>query len=104
MEQKYIYYFTAMTTPCEVILYADIKVKADTVAQDILKEVKRLEKKYNYYDDTSFLSQINLRHINELDVEKTPLSTQLLETTDTDRAVEDGNDFDIICENTPSSI
>jgi len=75
MEQKYIYHFTAMTTPCEVILYSDIKVKADKVAQDILKEVKRLEKKYNYYDDTSFLSQINLRHMSELDIEtKTLLS------------------------------
>ena len=75
MEQKYIYHFTAMTTPCEVILYSDTKMKADKVAQDILKEVKRLEKKYNYYDATSFLSQINLRHVSELDIEtKTLLS------------------------------
>ncbi len=75
MEKKYIYHFTAMTTPCEVILYSDIKAKADKVAQDILKEVKRLEKKYNYYDHTSFLAQINLRHVSELDLEtKTLLS------------------------------
>ena len=75
MQQKHIYHFIAMTTPCEVILYSDQKIKADNAAQDILKEVKRLEKKYNYYDDTSFLSQINLRATNVLDNEtKTLLS------------------------------
>jgi thiamine biosynthesis lipoprotein len=66
---KFIYKFSAMSTPCEVILYAKDKNKADSVAHSILNETKRLEKKYNYYDKNSFLTQINSRASNELDSE-----------------------------------
>lgn len=58
-----------MSTPCEVILYAEEKNKANSVARAILNETKRLEKKYNYYDKTSFLNKINERLIKELDSE-----------------------------------
>ncbi len=58
-----------MTTPCELTLYSNSKSKADTIAQLILKEAKRLEKKYNYFDADSYLSQINQRLTNGLDSE-----------------------------------
>ena len=76
IQQKYVYHFTAMTTPCEVMLYAKDKATANTVAENILKEVKRLEKKYNYYDPTSLLSQINERPTIELDAETKNLLTR----------------------------
>ena len=66
---KFVYKFSAMSTPCEVILYSDEKIKADSVAHAILNETKRLEKKYNYYNKDSLLSQINTRATKELDNE-----------------------------------
>lgn len=71
--KQYIYKFEAMTSPCEVILFCDNKAKADEVAKAILTEAKRLEKKYNYYDSNSFLSQINTRTENLLDAESKSL-------------------------------
>lgn len=70
---KFVYKFSAMSTPCEVILYTHDKSKADSVARSILNEAKRLEKKYNYYDTYSYLSQINLRSTKELDNESKSL-------------------------------
>jgi thiamine biosynthesis lipoprotein len=64
---KFVYKFSAMSTPCEVILYADDKNKADSVARAILNETKKLEKKYNYYDKNSYLSKINDRKEKTLD-------------------------------------
>ncbi|CAA6813156.1 MAG: Thiamin biosynthesis lipoprotein ApbE [uncultured Campylobacterales bacterium] len=58
-----------MNTRCEIHLVSENKIKADTVASEVLKEVKRLEKKYNYYNLTSYLSQINNRNENVLDIE-----------------------------------
>lgn len=58
-----------MTTPCEVILFAADKSKADAVATLILQEVKRLEKKYNYFDPSSYLSELNSRKTQDLDLE-----------------------------------
>jgi thiamine biosynthesis lipoprotein len=58
-----------MSTPCELIIYDKSKNNADQVAKSILQESKRLEKKYNYYDNKSYLSQINTREINILDTE-----------------------------------
>ena len=62
-----------MTSPCELILFCDNKAKADEVAKAILNEAKRLEKKYNYYNPNSFLSQINSREENHLDSESKSL-------------------------------
>jgi len=65
-----------MTTPCEVQLYCENKSISDSCAKDILKECKRLELKYNYYDNNSYLSKLNNRIINLLDSEtKTLLSS-----------------------------
>ena len=66
---KYIYKFSAMSTPCELILYESQKAKADSVAESVVVEVKRLEKKYNYYNKDSYLSLINSRNETKLDKE-----------------------------------
>jgi thiamine biosynthesis lipoprotein len=71
-----IYRFVAFTTPCEVQLFVKDKSIADNCAKDILQEVKRLELKYNYYDSNSYLSQINSRDENRLDLETKNLLTQ----------------------------
>jgi thiamine biosynthesis lipoprotein len=58
-----------MTTPCELILYHHSKALADNSAKAILKEAKRLEKKYNYFSKDSLLFAINTRKTNILDSE-----------------------------------
>ncbi len=57
-----------MSTECELWLFAS-KPKADECAKAILKEVKRIEKRYNYYDPASLLSRINARQTTDLDPE-----------------------------------
>jgi thiamine biosynthesis lipoprotein len=71
--KKFIYKFEAMSTPCELILYSLTKLRADEAAMAVLSESKRLEKKYNYYDKNSYLSQINSRQTLELDRESKSL-------------------------------
>ncbi len=66
---RYLYKFEVMTTECEVTLITPDKLKADSCAKAILSEAKRLEKKYNYYNPSSYLSQINQRTIDKLDNE-----------------------------------
>lgn len=66
---KYIYKFNAMSTPCELILYFHEKKVADSLAESVVLEVKRLEKKYNYYSENSYLSLLNKREENRLDKE-----------------------------------
>ena len=67
--RKFVYKYEAMSTPCELILYAQSKERADAAAQAVLHETKRLEKKYNYYDPDSLLSRINNRTQQQLDHE-----------------------------------
>lgn len=67
--KKFIYKFQAMTTPCEIILYANEKKLSDATAEAILIEANRLEKKYSYYKDDSLLYAINSRTIQALDSE-----------------------------------
>ena len=62
-----------MTTPCELQLVHNNKAFCDEVASQILKESKRLELKYNYFDSNSFLSKINSRVENRLDIESKEL-------------------------------
>ena len=66
---KYIYRFNAMSTPCELILYLEVKSTADSIAELVVNEVKRLEKKYNYYSQNSYLNLLNKRQENEIDKE-----------------------------------
>lgn len=58
-----------MSTSCELLLFTESKVQADSVADTILLETKRLEKKYNYYKENSIVSQINSRQTQEIDSE-----------------------------------
>ena len=73
MIRGYAYTFEAMTSPCEVLIYSEDKNVADSCAKRILEETKRLEKKYNYFDENSYLSQLNSRKISLLDVESKTL-------------------------------
>ncbi len=66
---RYIYRFKAMSTPCELQLYCSEKSRADTIAESVLQEVKRLEIKYSYYNKGSLLSQINQREVSLIDSE-----------------------------------
>lgn len=58
-----------MSTDCELIIFEDKKIKADSVAHEVLKNTMELEKKYNYYNPNSYLSKINQREIKELDIQ-----------------------------------
>lgn len=76
--KKFVYRFEAMSTPCELILYAKDKFQADESAKNVLEETKRLESKYNYFDEKSLISQINNRKVSDLDLEtKTILQRSL---------------------------
>jgi thiamine biosynthesis lipoprotein len=66
---RFIYRFEAMTTECELTLITQDKNRADECAKAVLSEAKRLEKKYSYYNESSYLSQINQRKITLLDSE-----------------------------------
>ncbi len=66
---KYVYKFSAMSTPCELIIYETQKSRADILVESVVREVKRLEKKYNYYNANSYLSLINTRQEHCLDQE-----------------------------------
>ncbi len=67
--QQFIYKFESMSTPCELLLFSNTKHAADSAAQAVVKESKRLEKKYSYYDPASLLYRINSREVHELDAE-----------------------------------
>ncbi len=58
-----------MTTFCEVVIFGENSSLSDKVASDILKEAKRLEKKYNYFDSSSYLFALNSRKEKVLDME-----------------------------------
>ncbi len=82
---KFVYKFKAMSTVCELIIYEAQKAKADSTAESVVKEVKRLEKKYNYYDENSYLSLINKREEFKLDNESKSLlqrASQYYKSTD----------------------
>ena len=67
MSKKFIYQFDAMSTLCELTIYSPDKARADKAAEAVVLETKRLEKKYNYYDPASLLSELNSRKTDRLD-------------------------------------
>ena len=69
MLKKFVYQFDAMSTLCELTLFAAQKHKADKAAEAVVLETKRLEKKYNYYSPSSLLTEINIRKTDKLDSE-----------------------------------
>jgi len=50
-----------MATPCHIILYAKTPSQAQDIAAAIEKNTRRLEHKYNFYCNSSFLSSLNNR-------------------------------------------
>jgi len=58
-----------MTSPCSLHIFTNQKVKADKIASKILKSSKILEQKYNFYNPNSYLSQINHRKIDKIDIQ-----------------------------------
>lgn len=71
----FIHRFHAMTVPCEVqILSLDLthfpKACAKSIADEIEQNTHRLEGKYNFYSDDSWLTQhINQRTANEVELD-----------------------------------
>ena len=58
-----------MTSPCEVHIFSDNPNRSRQIASKILETSKALERKYNFYNPNSFLSQINQRKIDKLDMQ-----------------------------------
>lgn len=67
--KRHIYKFTVMTSPCEVHIFCDNANRSRTIASKILQNSKMLEKKYNFYNPNSFLSSINQRKTDKLDLQ-----------------------------------
>jgi thiamine biosynthesis lipoprotein len=62
--------FYAMTTPCKVKLYTDCAEKANDCFLKIKHNTLLLEKKYNFYDEKSYLSrEINSRKRNKVSID-----------------------------------
>jgi thiamine biosynthesis lipoprotein len=64
-----VYKFSCFTAPCELQIYSKDKNVSDACAKGIFEECKRLEKKYNYFDVQSYLSDLNNRIDNKVDHE-----------------------------------
>ncbi|CAM3237985.1 FAD:protein FMN transferase [Shewanella violacea] len=63
----YVHRFTAMTVPCEIILFAD---DAKPLAVAIEDNTRRLEAKYNFHDKDSWLSrQVNTRRSSKVELD-----------------------------------
>jgi thiamine biosynthesis lipoprotein len=58
-----------MTSPCEIHLFCSSQNRAEKIASKILQSSKSLEQKYNFYNQNSYLSQINQRKISQLDIQ-----------------------------------
>lgn len=63
--------FEAMTTPCRVKLYMESKQKATKCFKKIKKNTLDLEKKYNFFDQKSYLTiVINNRKRNKVSIDQ----------------------------------
>ncbi len=58
-----------MTTPCEIVIYSKNKELATNIVKELLLHTKELEKKYNYFNKSSLVSQINNREMTSLDTQ-----------------------------------
>ncbi len=77
--REFRYRFEAMNTPCELSIFSISKPRADGVAQDIVKESKRLQHKYSYYDKNSWLYRVNARLEHHIDRESKSILRRSLE-------------------------
>jgi len=66
---KYSYHFKCMTTPCEVQLYAKREADTKRVFSLIVANTRRLEKKYNYFSNDSFLTELNTRNNSTIKID-----------------------------------
>jgi len=71
-----IYKFTVMTSPCELQLYCNDEHKSRAIAKKVMIMAKELENKYNFYNPNSYLSQLNQRKVDVLDVQTKDLLTR----------------------------
>lgn len=65
-----------MTSPCEIHIYSNNEVKSRSLAKQILVMGKKLEKKYNFYNQNSYLSMLNQREIDVIDLHTKELLRQ----------------------------
>jgi len=65
-----------MTSPCELHIYCNDEVKSRNIAKKILTMAKELEHKYNFYNPNSYLSALNQRKTNRLDIQTKDLLTR----------------------------
>lgn len=66
----YTFKFEAMTTPCEVQIYEKNQTKAVECFEKIKQNTLLLEKKYNFYDKSSYLNKtINNRKRNKVNID-----------------------------------
>jgi len=65
-----------MTSPCEVHIYSNDEVKSRNIAKKILTMAKGLEQKYNFYNPNSYMSALNQRQTNKLDMQTKDLLTR----------------------------
>jgi len=65
-----------MTSPCELHIYCNDEVKSRNIAKKILTMAKELEYKYNFYNPNSYLSALNQRKTNRLDIQTKDLLTR----------------------------
>ncbi len=70
MQDFYEFEFVCMTTPCKVKLYKVNEKKALRCFREIKQNTLSLERKYNFYDNNSYLSKvINTRDKNKLKID-----------------------------------
>lgn len=55
--KPYSFTFSAMTVPCDILLYERSQAAANELAQAIFSSTKRLESRYNFHDAKSWLSK-----------------------------------------------
>jgi thiamine biosynthesis lipoprotein len=63
------HHFNAMGCPCEIIIDNKDILLQNLIINDIKKEVTRLENKYSYYKQDSFINRLNLNKKAKLDKE-----------------------------------
>jgi thiamine biosynthesis lipoprotein len=62
-------YFTAMGSPCEILIDSDEQSQAEAMCELAFAETVRIERKYSRYRDDSTLSKINGGHGRPLTVD-----------------------------------
>ncbi len=68
--KPYMYSFSSMSTKCSLQIYAGSMEKAQKACREVEQNTYYLEKKYNFYDENSYLSKIiNKREKSKLKID-----------------------------------